>query len=80
MYSPERMSWTIKSDDAKNIGKTLGSEKDDSGQGAVMRGADGHGDEQAMQQYLKNQERKPGEYQKIHEGKWLEMFPCQNKT
>ncbi|MDR2739702.1 MAG: transposase [Treponema sp.] len=39
-----------------------------------------HGDEQVIQRYVKNQGRKPEEYQKIHEGKQLEPFPYQNKA
>jgi putative transposase len=39
-----------------------------------------HGEEQVIQRYVKNQGRKPEEYQKIHEGKRLELFPYQNKA
>jgi putative transposase len=39
-----------------------------------------HGDEEVIQRYVKNQGRKAEEYQKIHEGKQLELFPYQNKT
>ena len=39
-----------------------------------------HGDEKVIQQYVKNQGRNPDNYQKIHEGKQLELFPYQNKA
>jgi REP element-mobilizing transposase RayT len=33
-----------------------------------------HGDEQVIQRYVKDQGRRPDDYQKIHEGKQLELF------
>ena len=33
-----------------------------------------HGDEQVITRYVKNQGRKPEEYEKIHENKQLELF------
>ncbi len=33
-----------------------------------------HGDEQVIQKYVKNQGWKPEEYEKIYEGKQLELF------
>jgi REP element-mobilizing transposase RayT len=40
-----------------------------------------HGDKQVViQRYVKNQGRKPEEYQKIHEWKQLELFPYQDKA
>ena len=39
-----------------------------------------HGDEEVIQRYVKNQGRKAEEYQKIHEGKQLELFPYYDKT
>jgi hypothetical protein len=38
------------------------------------------GDEQVIQRYDKNQGRKPEEYQKIDEGKELDLLPYQNKA
>jgi hypothetical protein len=37
-------------------------------------------DEQVIQRSVKNQGRKAEEYQKIYEGKQLELFPYQNKA
>jgi REP element-mobilizing transposase RayT len=39
-----------------------------------------HGDEKMMQQHVKNQRRNTENYQKIHEGNQLELFPYQNET
>ena len=33
-----------------------------------------HGDEQVIARYVKNQGRKPEDYEKIHENKQLELF------
>jgi REP element-mobilizing transposase RayT len=85
-YSPERIVRTIKSITARKIfgrcpevKKMLrGGEFRTKGYYAGSVGE--HGDEQATQRYVKNQGRKTGEYQKIHEGKQLELFPYQNKA
>ena len=39
-----------------------------------------HGNEAVIQKYVRNQGRSLDEYQKIHEGKQLELFPYQNKA
>jgi REP element-mobilizing transposase RayT len=39
-----------------------------------------YGDEQVIQRYVKNQGRKAEEYQKIYEGKQLELFPYLDKA
>jgi hypothetical protein len=39
-----------------------------------------HGDEKVIQEYVKNQGRNPDNYEKIHEGKQLELFPYHAKA
>jgi putative transposase len=39
-----------------------------------------HGDEQVIQRYVKNQGRRPEEYQEIHERQQLELFSYQHKA
>jgi putative transposase len=85
-YSPERIVRTIKSITAGKIFERCPEVKNMlRGGGFRTKGyyagsAGGHGDEQAIQRYVKNQGRKTGEYQKIHDGKQLELFPYQNKA
>ena len=62
-----------------------GSEKDVVGRGILDErdyiGTVGeHGDEQVIQRYVRNQGRNPENYEKIHEGKQLELFPYQGKA
>jgi hypothetical protein len=49
--------------------------------GGFMVGRAGErGDEKVLRRYIRNQGRNPGNYQKTHEGKHLELFPYQNKA
>jgi REP element-mobilizing transposase RayT len=85
-YSPERIVRIIKSITARKIFEACpevkkilwGGEFWTCGYYAGTVGE--HGDEEVIQRYVKNQGRKTEEYQKIYEGRQLELFPYQNKT
>ncbi|MDR0707491.1 MAG: IS200/IS605 family transposase [Treponema sp.] len=85
-YSPEQIARTIKSITARKIFERCPEVKkmlwggEFRTRGYYVGSAGEHGDEQAIQRYVKNQGRKAEEYQKIHEGKRLELFPYQNKA
>jgi REP element-mobilizing transposase RayT len=85
-YSPEQIVRTIKSITARKIFERCPEVKKLLWGGEFWTGAyyvgsvSEHGEEQVIQRYVKNQGRKPEEYQKIHEGKRLELFPYQNKA
>jgi REP element-mobilizing transposase RayT len=86
MYSPEQIVRAIKSITARKIFERCPEVKKQlwGGEfwtrGCYVGSVGEHGDEQVIQRYIKNQGRKPEEYQKIHEGKQLELFPYQNKA
>jgi REP element-mobilizing transposase RayT len=85
-YSPEKTVRTIKSlmartifEECPEVKKMLwGGEFWTRGYYAGTVGE--HGNEQAIQQYVRNQGRKPEDYQKIQGGGQLELFLYQNKA
>ena len=85
-YSPEQIVRTIKSITARKIFEACPDVKrcygeENLGQGRYYVGTVGeHGNEAVIQKYVRNQGRSPDEYQKIHEGKQLVLFPYQNKA
>jgi putative transposase len=85
-YSPEQIERTIKSITARKIFERCSEVKKQLWGGefwtrGYYEGSVGeHGDEQGKQRYVKNQGRKPEEYQKIHEGKRLELFSYPDKA
>ncbi|WP_411042728.1 IS200/IS605 family transposase [Treponema sp. TIM-1] len=85
-YSPEQIVRTIKSIKVRKIFERCPKVKKMLWGGELWTrgyyvGSVGeYGDEQVIQRYVKNQGRKPEEYQKIYEGKPLELFPYQNKA
>jgi REP element-mobilizing transposase RayT len=85
-YSPEQIVRTIKSITARKIFERCPEVKEPlwggefRTRGYYVGSVGEHGDEQVIHRYVKNQGRKPEEYQKIHEGKQLELFPYQNKA
>jgi REP element-mobilizing transposase RayT len=85
-YSPEQIVRTIKSITARKIFERCPDVKkmlwggEFWTRGYYVGSVGEHGDEQVIQRYVKNQGRKPEEYQKIYEGNQLELFPYQNKS
>jgi REP element-mobilizing transposase RayT len=84
-YSPEQIVRTVKSITARKIFEVCPEVKKQLWGGEFWTrgyyvGTVGeHGDEQVIQEYVKKQGRNPAEYEKLHEGKQLELFPYQNK-
>jgi len=85
-YSPEQIVRTIKSITARKIFEMCPEVKkllwggEFWTRGYYVRTVGEHGDEKVIQEYVKNQGRNPDDYQKIHEGKQLELFTYQNKA
>jgi REP element-mobilizing transposase RayT len=85
VYSPEQIVRTIKSIRARKIFERCPEAKkmlwggEFWTRGYYVGSVGEQGDEQVIQRYVKNQGRKPEEYQKIHEGKQLELFPYQSQ-
>ena len=84
-YSPEQIVRTVKSITARKIYEACPEVKkmlwggEFWTRGYYVGTVGEHGNEEAIQKYVRNQGRSPDEYQKIHEGKQLELFPYQNK-
>ena len=85
-YSPEQIVRTIKSITGRKIYEVCPEVKkvlwggEFWTRGYYVGTVGEHGDEKVIQQYVRNQGRSPDEYQKIHEGKQLELFTYQNKA
>ena len=79
-YSPAKIVQTIKSITAKKIFEACPEVKkalwggEFWTRGYYIGTVGEHGDEQVITRYVKNQGRKPEEYEKIHENKQLELF------
>lgn len=79
-YSPAKIVQTIKSISAKKIFEACPEVKKALWGGELWTrgyyvGTVGeHGDEQVITRYVRNQGRNPGEYEKIHEDRQLELF------
>jgi len=79
-YSPAKIVQTIKSITAKKIFEACPDVKkalwggEFWTRGYYIGTVGEHGDEQVITRYVKNQGRKPEDYEKIHENKQLELF------
>ena len=79
-YSPEQIIRTIKSITARKIFEVCPEVKqmlwggEFWTRGYYVATVGEHGDEKVIQQYVRRQGRNPEDYQKIHEGKQLELF------
>jgi len=79
-YSPAKIVQTIKSITAKKIFEACPEVKkalwggEFWTRGYYIGTVGEHGDEQVITRYVKNQGRKPEDYEKIHENKQLELF------
>ena len=85
-YSPEQIVRTIKSITARKIFEACPEVKkilwggEFWTRGYYVGTVGEHGNETVIQKYVKNHGRSSDEYQKIYEGKQLELFPYQNKA